>query len=409
MPHIFRKHPRHPLCPDSSILLAPLCLLTVLMVLSCFTGLWPWSPNVYNSYVLQADAWLHGHLDLGQDYPWLELAIYDGQYFVSFPPFPSYLLLPFVAVFGPSFPDGILSIFVSLLGISVAARICVFTTGKGPQTLFYPLFLYLGTGFLFLAHTPWTWFLAQSLCFTLSLCAIDCALHNRGGWSLTLWACSVGCRPFSLLFLPVLIVILYRNRHPRHPVRWVMQHLSWAIGPLLIASSYMALNYLRFGNVLEFGHNYLPEFVRAEYGQFSLRYLPDHLRMLLRLPSYDTSSGRLVIDHVETTLLPMENPMLVTFVLALILFHRSPCTQKPSMRCLLPVLCLIHMLLTCMHRTLGAFQYGNRYFLDSMPYMFLGIIEWKGEDPRFTRMQWPLFALGFSLSLLGTVTAYNGW
>ena len=43
----------------------------------------------YKSYSLQAMAWLNGRLDLGQDYPWLELAVFQERYYVSFPPFPS--------------------------------------------------------------------------------------------------------------------------------------------------------------------------------------------------------------------------------------------------------------------------------------------------------------------------------
>ena len=32
-----------------------------------------------DSYTLQALAWREGKLSLGQDYPWLELAIYEGD------------------------------------------------------------------------------------------------------------------------------------------------------------------------------------------------------------------------------------------------------------------------------------------------------------------------------------------
>ena len=34
----------------------------------------------------------------------------------------------------------------------------------------------------------------------------------------------------------------------------------------------MGYNLARFGNPLEFGHNYLPEFTRAADGQFSFAY-----------------------------------------------------------------------------------------------------------------------------------------
>lgn len=80
--------------------ICPLTFLIVLWVAASFTGHWATEENPYRSYALQACAWLNGRLDLGKDYPWLELAIYEGKYYVSFPPFPSLVLLPFAAVWG---------------------------------------------------------------------------------------------------------------------------------------------------------------------------------------------------------------------------------------------------------------------------------------------------------------------
>ena len=60
-----------------------------------------------DSYTLQALAWRNGEVCLtnGQDYPWLELAIYNGKYYVSFPPLPSVLMLPLTFVFGENTPN----------------------------------------------------------------------------------------------------------------------------------------------------------------------------------------------------------------------------------------------------------------------------------------------------------------
>ena len=105
-------------------LIAPLTVLAVAFGIMTFTGLWPTTVNDYRSYSLQACAWLQGRLDLGQDYPWLELAIYEGKYYVSFPPFPSYVLLPFAAVFGEHTPDHWIALTVMLLGCVYAVRLC---------------------------------------------------------------------------------------------------------------------------------------------------------------------------------------------------------------------------------------------------------------------------------------------
>ena len=99
---------------DWIYVIVPLALLGTFWVIAAFTGQWPWQSNPYNSYALQTDSWLKGRLDLGQDYPWLELAIYQGKYFVSFPPFPSYVLIPFVMIFGANTPDHLIALFFTI-------------------------------------------------------------------------------------------------------------------------------------------------------------------------------------------------------------------------------------------------------------------------------------------------------
>ena len=69
---------------DWIYVIVPLALLGTFWVIAAFAGQWPWQSNPYNSYALQTDSWLKGRLDLGQNYEWLELAIYQGKYFVSF-------------------------------------------------------------------------------------------------------------------------------------------------------------------------------------------------------------------------------------------------------------------------------------------------------------------------------------
>ena len=50
---------------NGAALIALSAAAAVFLVLMMFTGQWPWRANDYNTYALQADAWLHGRLDLG--------------------------------------------------------------------------------------------------------------------------------------------------------------------------------------------------------------------------------------------------------------------------------------------------------------------------------------------------------
>ena len=56
----------------------------------------------YDSYALLAHNWLQGNLHLpdGASRPWLELAIYNGRYYISFPPVPGLFVLPWVVLCG---------------------------------------------------------------------------------------------------------------------------------------------------------------------------------------------------------------------------------------------------------------------------------------------------------------------
>ena len=389
--------------------IAPATVFIIMLSISAFTGFWPWTQNPYPSYALQAQSWLQGRLDLGQDYPWLELAIYKGKYYVSFPPFPSYVLLPFAVFCGANTPDSLIAWVVTLMGVTTSVSLCRQLGATPRSSIFWTLYLYLGTGYLFLGQTSWVWFFAQSMAFTLSLLSLKAALDNRGGWSLSFWACAVGCRPLNVLYLPLLFYLLRQNEKQLPIPRWIFQHLLWAVGPCIIGGSYMLLNTLRFDNPLEFGHNYLPEFVRAAQGQFSLSYVPDHLKLLLRLPGIDPESGMLIFEHLETNAFFLICPFSISFLIAwgYGMIHRT--SGDLPLLLGLPLLAVCHVLLICMHRTLGGFQFGNRYFVDLMPFLLLGLLSWKNPNARFDAFQTPLFALGTCLNLLGTVMTYRTW
>ena len=62
---------------DMEYVVYPTTVCVVLLVVATFTGMWITGENPYRSYALQACAWLEGRLDLGMDYPWLELAIFE--------------------------------------------------------------------------------------------------------------------------------------------------------------------------------------------------------------------------------------------------------------------------------------------------------------------------------------------
>lgn len=79
-------------------------------------------------------------------------------------------------------------------------------------------------------------------------------------------------------------------------------------------------------------------------------------------------------------------------------------------RAVLPALIAVHFLIVVCHRTLGGWQFGNRYLLDMLPYVLWGMLRLAPEeDDRLAALCLPLFAMGFAVNLIGTVATYNAW
>ena len=397
----------------AAFLSAALSVTVVILILSSFTGMWPWATaNPYRSYSLQANAWLQGRLDLGQDYPWLELAIRDGKYYVSFPPFPSMLLLPFAALFGDATPDALIAFLSAIAAVWYACALCRELGERGRDTLLWVLFLLLANGWLWLVMNGWVWFIAQNLCFTLLLMAIFHAMRGQGAVSLTAWACAVGCRPMTVLFFPLLawhlLQRLRREQPEEKPLRLILRKWYWAAGPVLLAGVYMWLNWARFGSVLEFGHNYLPEFVREENGQFSLAYFADNFLLLFRWPEWHDSTTAMTWPDINGVVWYIVNPILPVGIGCWLCGIRTARGQRfPWIWGL--AACLAYVFILCCHRTLGGWHFGNRYLLDLVPFVFVGILQWKPKRDWLPYAVIPLMALGTAVNLIGTVAAYNHW
>lgn len=395
----------------SSFLVITLSILMVYCVVWAFTGMWPWTKNHYNSYTLQACRWLGGHLDLGQNYSHLEIAEYQGKFFVSFPPFPSYVMLPFALLFGESTPDGWIAVAISLTGAFYVFKLLKHFEKSDASAIFWTLFTTIGSNLIFISVNSWVWFFAQNLCFLLSVMAIYYALTGKGGLSLAFWAMSVGCRPLNALYAPILLMILYQKMQETESLSFgklLQKYWKWAIAPCVIAVSYMLLNYFRFGNILEFGHNYLPEFTEAEKGQFHVDYIKQNFPLLWKLPK-PGADGKLQFPKFNGMAIYLSTPLFLSYAIYTIRSVVKKEMNGLAVRILIPVTVMVHFLCLTAHKTMGGFQWGNRYPLDALPFVLLGILLVCKKDDPLEKYQIPLAILGLALNVAGTIAVYNNW
>ena len=389
-----------------NILILCLCVTAVFFVIWTFTGQWPWKSQPYNSYILQAQSWLEGRLDLGRDYPYLELAIFNNKYYVSFPPFPSYVMLPFVLV-GWDSCDSMIAFAVSLLGAVYAFKILKHFDIESKTAIFFALLLTVGSNWLMTAQNAWVWFIAQNMAFTLSLMAIYYALKNKIGLSLAFWACAVGCRPLQILYLPIILYLIY-NAHkavnPEDKIIDIVKKRYLALIPMaVIALSYMILNFARFGNITEFGHNYLPEFTNSELGQFNLSYIKENIGSVFRLPSVN-SSGVWEYPQFNGMCIFLISPIVISYIVYTV--KSFALKQETDKKLIFIIIAIVILEILCItsHKTMGGSHFGNRYMNDILPAILLGTALLKpSSENKYFKFNYILFLIGITLNIVGTV------
>ncbi|MDR0273329.1 MAG: hypothetical protein LBI27_08445 [Clostridiales bacterium] len=366
----------------------------VFSVIYAYTGQWPWGGNDYNSYAIQARAWLGGRLDVDY-YSWLELAVYEGKYYVSFPPFPSFVMLPFAVLFDKT-PDHFIAVGSVFIGAFYCLRLLRHFGVRGNEAVFWVLFLFVGSNALVTSFNGWVWHIAQNMAFTFSIISLYYAVKGRGALALAFLVCAAGCRPFQLIYTPLIFYILLRQKKINPFI---------FLPPLLIGIAYMSLNYARFGSIFEFGHNYLPEFLEAEHGQFGMAYVAENIGRMFRLPQLG-ENGTLDFYHFDGVAFWLVSPIVVSYLIFYVNgFFKH--TDKVLMLCL-PLLSAFHIFLFCLHKTLGGWHFGNRYTNDMLPFLFFGLVCLLGvQSEKIKRLQIPLFVFGLVLNVAGIITVYG--
>lgn len=353
----------------------------------------------YSTYTLQALAWRDGRVSLGQDYPWLELAVYQGDWYVSFPPVPTVPVYLLTFPFGSQVPDNLLVKLYALIGM-----LALYVTLRPVQGNGRSAFIALMCGFcgsaMALATQGAVWYQAQVLAFCLICCAICLAVRGRITLSLFLYALSVGCRPFQVAYGPLLMLLWWR-RQREHSLR-AAAHGLWkgiALG-LLVAASYAAYNIVRFGNPFEFGTSYLPEFMRSEHGEFSLAHLAKNIRNFVLGGPFEEKQGVWSLKRFGFSLF-LANPLLLCLLARFLLDVVR--RRLNAVKALCTALFVAQMFLLLLHRTFGGLQFGARYAVDLVPYYAAYLC---ADDRALTRWEIVLMLAGVAFSLYGVSTVH---
>lgn len=270
--------------------------------------------NPFNHYAHLAQAFLHGRLDLENGPPAYaqgnDFAFFENKWWISFPPFPAVLMMPFVALAGSpeNFQDGQFIIWVSgvgpamlFLALEKLRRTKRIDRSEADNLRLAGLFAF-GTVYFFTSVNGGVWFAAHVVAVgamaVFALCALDAERPIAAGIAA---ACLFNTRPHTLLVGAFFVFeairvsakdgvaedgpLLDRIRATWSRVdgaalqKKLLPFFAPIVVGLALASFY---NHARFHtwSPNDFGHEYLTVVWKdrmARWGLFGFHYLPKNL------------------------------------------------------------------------------------------------------------------------------------
>lgn len=336
-----------------------------------------------DSFVPLADAFLQGRLHIADPMPWLELVPRpEGGWYSPFPPMPALVVLPFVALFGPGFDQGIVA--AALGGANVVLLWLILGRLRvEPAAAAWLTFAFgFGSVHWWAASEGTVWLFALVTAVFFSMCALLLAVRRQLPFLAGLFLGMAAASRLPVAFTVILFIALYGGLQwrwplampPRRRLRDVAHLLAGAAIPAILVASY---NVVRFGSFLEFGYELIPGVMDEPWyalGTNSLAYIPRNLHAMF-LKSF---------DFVEE--FPWWKPswygtsLLITTPVFLWLI------KARSRRALIAfgwVAVLAALLPVITHGGVGFTQFGYRRILDVAPilWLMLGWVFRRGMSP----------------------------
>jgi hypothetical protein len=363
-----------------------------------------------------ADAFDHGRVWIAGALGPYDVIYREGHVYVPFAPFPAVLLMPLVAVIGPVTADqwesGInagLAALVVLLAWWTAGRIGV---DRIRDRLALVLLLGFSTQVWWVTTRGGVWHTGHLVAMILTLLLVAELFGRQRAvlMGLLVGAAFLTRAPVAFAAPAVALWLLAESRAVErgHSLAARLGLLPWrewilfAVGLVPPLAFFFWYNAARFGSPLESGYALatLPEWLQAQRAQglFALAHVRMNLDyLLLKLPALTPEFPYFRPDGLGMSVL-FTSP-------GLLLALRTP-WRDPRSWLLLFAAALV-LVPTLLYYGGGWLQYGYRYFLDSIPFVWamvaMGIAR-RGETPWWG---WTLILFGVLVGLGGVYWAYN--
>jgi hypothetical protein len=325
-----------------------------------------------DAFVPLADAFLHGRLHVAEPMPWIEhVDRAAGGWYVPYPPAPAITVLPFVAVFGNGFDQGIASALIGGLNVAILWTLLGKIRVASLPRLALTLAFAVGSVHWWAAGVGTSWLFAGVNGVFYALLALCLALDRR--WPLlagVLLGCAAASRLPVGLTLPLYLALFAGLAVPpllRWPDRAGLRGAGLVLLGLAVPLTLVALyNMARFGSPFDFGYEKIGGVLQEPWyrqGILSLAYIPRHIEAIF-FRGFD------LVDGVFPWFRPSWMGLALTFSTPIYFWlvnlrRREPFIVYGVVAVLLALLPIVT------HGNVGEAQFGYRFSLDVAPILFL--------------------------------------
>ena len=317
-----------------------------------------------------ADAFLHGRTWLDVRLGPQDVIIRDGHIYVPFAPFPAIALMPLVAITGPQFADQWETGINAALAAATVGLAWWFTGRALVRSLVDRFLLAVLLGFStqiwWVTTRGGVWHTGQLIATILTLAILVELWGRKRAWLIGLMAGAAFLTRAPLAFAIPFYALLLAGDDLWEPRRWPWAR--WAeltLGVLPSILFFFWYNAARFGSPLESG--------------YALAVLPDWLEQQRMLGLFSTAHIGMNVNYLFTKLPVFSTtfPFFQPDGLGMSIFFTSPgllyavrAPWRASRTWWLAGAALIVLIPTLLYYGGGWLQFGYRYALDSIPFVW---------------------------------------
>ncbi len=359
-----------------------------------------------------AYAFLDGKIYLENPSSYTDLTLYNGKWFVAFPPLAAVFMMPLALIFGNYGVNTVLfTIFFAAINVALMLDMLNALSERGwtklkpRDNLWLTVLFALGTIHWYMSIVGKVWFISRILALTFMLLAALLALRRKSPWliglavGLSLWA-----RPNMIFIWPFLLAVYWQGLIDDHQFS-IRKLLTWVLAnaiPICAAvAGLLYYNWLRFDNWFDFGYaamNVSAESGVPQYGQFNLSFIPRNLYyMWLSLPLISESCKQRLIPNVQGISILLTTPPIIY------IFR----TLKKKVWVIGAWAALLLQILLLSTHTGVAWEFGYRFLMDFIiPLMALIAL---GAGERVSRLLQGLIIAGIIVNLWGVLWYFGFW